>query len=199
MLRNLEKRKELNREYNSRPEVRARRKERDRCNIVRSRELDAKRRQDPEFKRKKSEYSKKYRKQNHIKLRKNLAEWQRRNAPQQKEKRSIWSCTPRGRAVQLVNGARRRAKNMKIPFNIDIEFVQTAIETGVCPYTKQPFVLTKKRRDPWSPSLDRKNGVKGYTKDNVEITSLWWNTAKNEWSIEVMKQAVNGLTACDGF
>jgi hypothetical protein len=85
--------------------------------------------------------------------------------------------TPRGRAVHLVGGAKRRALKLNIPFSLSVEFVARAITNGHCEATGVPFFMGNGRH-PFSPSLDRKDQTKGYTDDNVQVTLWMYNAAK---------------------
>jgi len=58
-------------------------------------------------------------------------------------------------------------------------------ETGICPRTGFKFDLsphTEHHRNPFSPSIDRVDGAKGYIKGNIQIVCSWYNIAKNEYS-----------------
>lgn len=46
---------------------------------------------------------------------------------------------------------------------------------GVCPYTGRKLDPQAEPRSPNKPSLDRIDNAKGYTPDNVEVTSWAWN------------------------
>jgi hypothetical protein len=86
-----------------------------------------------------------------------------------------------GRARQLVAGARVRDKNC----TIELIDVLPIIEVGVCPRTGFKFDLsphTEHHRNPFSPSMDRIDGTKGYVKGNIQIVCSWYNIAKNEYS-----------------
>jgi hypothetical protein len=97
-----------------------------------------------------------------------------------------------GRARWLIKSARHRAKQNGLPFDLTFEWVAYRIENCICPYTMQPFILVSGRH-PWAPSLDRIDNTKGYTQDNVNVVSLWWNVAKNEWPQEITALALIGL------
>ena len=99
---------------------------------------------------------------------------------------------------QLLVGARARAKKSGIEFNVnkyDIYIPQ------LCPLLEIPIVQNIGRgRTDNSPSLDRKDNSKGYTKDNVWVISDLANRMKNSASLEqletfcknVLKGKLNG-------
>jgi hypothetical protein len=81
----------------------------------------------------------------------------------------------------LLNAARRRARDKKLEF--DIEIADINIPT-VCPVLNIPIlkVYTEgKKVGPTnnSPSLDRIDNAKGYVKGNVQVISNKANTMKN--------------------
>lgn len=93
--------------------------------------------------------------------------------------------TVKGRAGFLVASARMRDKDC----TLETSDILTTIEHGVCPRTGVKFDLNpheQHHRNPYSPSLDRIDGSKGYTKDNVQVVCSWYNIAKNEYSDEQM-------------
>lgn len=101
--------------------------------------------------------------------------------------------TAKGRAYHLFKGARLRAKQQNWDFDLDVDFILHLIEKGFCPVLGLPFDLVRgdhKHHNPLAPSLDRKNSNKGYTKDNVQVVSVWWNTAKGAWSDDFNKMAL---------
>lgn len=101
--------------------------------------------------------------------------------------------TPEGRAFELWRAARKRGHEFSLTRDFVLGLLQNAT---TCPYTGVPFdyaLLSKGTRNPWAPSLDRIDSTKGYVPGNVEITSVWWNTAKSDWTPAVMAVAVAGL------
>lgn len=79
-----------------------------------------------------------------------------------------------GRAKTLLNSARNRAH--KYPeFDLDENFILDKIITGRCEVTGLPFDMSspsKTSKNPYSPSIDRIDNTKGYTKENTRIV-LW--------------------------
>lgn len=109
------------------------------------------------------------------------------------EKNRLAKSDPRKRAEHLW----RRARKQKKEFTITLKQIEELLlKITTCPYTHIPFdysVGAKGERNPWAPSIDRKDNSKGYTLNNIEIVSFWWNCAKNSWPPEVMVQALSGL------
>lgn len=90
------------------------------------------------------------------------------------------------RARQLFCAARTRAKNTNRSFTITIEHIEHMLELGVCAGSGIPLdmSLNRKRtfRNPFSPSLDRRNSRKGYDPDNVQIVCSMFNMGKSDYN-----------------
>lgn len=91
--------------------------------------------------------------------------------------------TPEGRVKTLLNHALQRSKDKNLPYDLDREWLLEKITTGVCEVTGLPLSLddgsngTGTQR-PWTPSLDRRDNTKGYTKDNTQVVCWIYNRAK---------------------
>ena len=81
------------------------------------------------------------------------------------------------RELYLLNSAKKRAKKQEIPLDITVEDV---VIPEVCPVFKIPFVLDNLKQSSNSPSLDRIDNTKGYTKGNVQVISALANVMKNK-------------------
>lgn len=81
--------------------------------------------------------------------------------------------------------AKRRAKEKNIEFSININDI---IMPEICPVFGIPLLVGDDRSIDNSPSLDRINNTKGYTKDNTIIVSHKANTIKNNASIEDLEK-----------
>ena len=88
--------------------------------------------------------------------------------------------TLNGRARELFDNARVRARKYQLPFSITLEWVVVALERGVCERTLILFVFDEKGRHPFSPSLDQNLPEKGYTPENTRVVCSMYNIAKNE-------------------
>lgn len=91
----------------------------------------------------------------------------------------------------MVCGARRRAKNKGLPFDIDGDYIRS-IAPSHCPVFNVPLEWSAERSNgraifPNSPSLDRIDPSKGYVKGNVWIISHKANTIKSYASHEELK------------
>jgi hypothetical protein len=93
--------------------------------------------------------------------------------------------------ANMVKNARQRAKTKNLAFNIDHDFVRSIIPSH-CPIFNTKLEWSAQRGNgnrplPNSPSLDRIDPTKGYTKDNVWIISYKANTIKSNASHEELK------------
>jgi hypothetical protein len=87
---------------------------------------------------------------------------------------------------KMLNNAKGRAKRKGIKFDLSIKDIIN--HKNVCPislclvginYSGTQYLF--------SPSIDRIDSNKGYTSDNIQITSYWANLAKNKFSDEEAK------------
>src|SRR5262249_20499481 len=83
----------------------------------------------------------------------------------------------------MLAGARRRARIRGLEFNLTIEDL---IVPDLCPILGIPLVVCKGKPCDGSPSLDRIDNDRGYTRDNVRVISYLANTAKNNMSDELL-------------
>lgn len=88
----------------------------------------------------------------------------------------------RSHAYHLLASARSRAKKLNLPFDLDIEFVESLVrETTHCPALGLELAQSVGRgRLPESRSLDRFVPERGYVKGNVSLVSLRANILKRD-------------------
>ena len=79
-------------------------------------------------------------------------------------------------ALYLWKYAKARSKTDRLEFDLELEDIFIPEK---CPYFGTPFVMGDKQL---AASLDRIDSSKGYTKDNCEIVSWWYNCAKQTYS-----------------
>lgn len=91
----------------------------------------------------------------------------------------------------LFNNAKMRAKERKLEIDIDKEFIKNNLGE-FCPVLGVKYEYANNNPScPNSPSLDRFDNNKGYTKDNVKIISLRANKLKNDASKEEIEKILN--------
>ena len=111
------------------------------------------------------------------------------------------SCYPTYRsAYSLWHACFSRAKEKNLEFDLDLNEIHKFISTEKCQKTGFSFVIKDKGRNfkdrsPFTPSVDKIDPSKGYTKDNIQIVCWWYNLAKATYSdkevLELCKAVVN--------
>lgn len=106
-----------------------------------------------------------------------------------------------GRAKTLFKGAQRRSKQYNEPLEVTAEWIQEKLEKGYCEITRIPFDFSPHptySKNPFAPSIDRKDSTKGYTKENTRIVIWQVNLMRGEVTdieiIEICKKVLEGLT-----
>jgi len=94
------------------------------------------------------------------------------------------------RAKWMFQGAKQRALDSNLEFNISIEDIFIPEE---CPVRKIPFSIGSSKRNDNTPTLDRIDNSKGYIKGNVRVISWRANCLKKDGTLEEFKQLVNYL------
>lgn len=102
------------------------------------------------------------------------------------------------RAKTLLNGARTRAKNKRIPFNLDLAWIENKLREGKCEATGLTFLFTqyeesRPKTNPYAPSLDRIDSSRGYTPDNVQLTLLAFNKFKSDMTQHTMIEIAKAI------
>ena len=87
----------------------------------------------------------------------------------------------------MASDAKKRAKLKNLEFNITFEDVYIP---EFCPVLGIELFVSSGTRSPNSPSLDRIDNSKGYTKDNIMVISLRANQIKNDASVDELKAIV---------
>jgi len=92
-------------------------------------------------------------------------------------------------ALNLWSHAKYRAKERNLEFNITVSDV---VIPKMCPVFGKPFVIpvssrTSIKDSSFSPTIDRIDNSKGYTKDNSHVISRRANTLKRDATIEELK------------
>ena len=98
----------------------------------------------------------------------------------------------------LLDGARRRAKDKNLPFDIDLDYVRSIAGENAelashCPVFGVPLDWSRIRGDnggrplPNSPSIDRIDPERGYVKGNIKIISFRANQIKSDASHQELK------------
>lgn len=92
----------------------------------------------------------------------------------------------------LFKQAKRRAKEKNLEFTITLEDV---IIPKICPIMGEPLEYIPNGYHPYSPSIDRIDSSKGYTKDNIQIISSIANRMKWDATREQLITFCKGVLA----
>ncbi len=94
-----------------------------------------------------------------------------------------------------ISNYKSRAKSKGYAFDLDTDYLLELWkkQEGKCAYTARPMRIVNLKYDFWSPSLDRLDPLKGYTKGNVAWTLHGVNCFKQELTLEEFLQFVNSI------
>lgn len=98
-------------------------------------------------------------------------------------------------AYSLFHTAKYRSKKLSIDFNLDLEWIKDRLT--ICEITGIPFKIRDVKitnseggnygdRHPHTPTIDKIDPNKGYTKDNCRMVIWWYNLSKSVWSDEIV-------------
>ena len=80
----------------------------------------------------------------------------------------------------MLKSAYSRAVKKNITFKLDRDWLDKKLEIGMCCKTNISFIY--EFNSPYTPSIDRIDSSKGYTKENCQIVCKMYNFAKNMWT-----------------
>lgn len=104
--------------------------------------------------------------------------------------------TARGTAVKLLAQARLRALDGGLAFDLTLDDI---VIPAVCPVLGIPLLLGASRdQKDYSPSLDRIDSRKGYTKDNVVVVSWRANKLKSNATVMELRRLYEYYGGCGG-
>ena len=86
-------------------------------------------------------------------------------------------------------GARSRALNSNIEFNITFEYIKELWnkQKGICALSNTPMTyLLKEGRTPTNVSIDKIDRTKGYIKDNIQLVCMACNQIKSDLTEQEM-------------
>ncbi len=120
------------------------------------------------------------------------------NAEKKREEKQMWRQTERGTKVDLLAGARRRAKEKNLPFTIEAKDIPPIPE--YCPILKN-IKLQKGAGGGvrCSPSLDRIDPKLGYVPGNVQVISNRANVLKNDGTLQEFEQLIEWIKTANIF
>ena len=96
----------------------------------------------------------------------------------------------------LKNRVKAKAKDGRVMgFNLTPEYIQKVFDEciGKCKLTGLDFSMelgTKKKRNPFRPSVDRISSSKGYVKGNIQIVLAIVNTMKMDYTDDILHPVI---------
>jgi hypothetical protein len=128
----------------------------------------------------KKQYAKQYYENNKQKILERTKLRKKKNPQRELEYAKKYQLTKEGRVVSFLTKAKKRAKEKGWDFDLDIAFLRS-IAVDKCPVYGIDLVwINAKKLSDNSPSLDRIDSKKGYTKNNVMFLSFKANRLKSD-------------------
>ncbi|MEM1040838.1 MAG: hypothetical protein AAGI12_15360 [Pseudomonadota bacterium] len=123
-----------------------------------------------------------------------------RSVKKRKTDAQIYRANVTKKLKKALTRSRKRAESKSMAHDLTIEWlVKTAKKQGnACSITKIPFLLEDakaKTLDPYSPSIDRIDSAKGYTKDNVRLVLFAVNVMFWDWGEETAAKVASAFCA----
>ena len=96
---------------------------------------------------------------------------------------------------QLISGFRNRAKKQNVPFNLTVDDMKDLIKNAadICPALGVKMEIAKLYANDsnYSPSFDRIDPKKGYTKNNIVIISNRANRIKSDATVDEIRKVAD--------
>jgi len=96
---------------------------------------------------------------------------------------------------QLISGFRNRAKKQNVPFNLTVDDMKDLIKNAadICPALGVKMKIAKlfANDSNYSPSFDRIDPKKGYTKNNIVIVSNRANRIKSDATVDEIRKVAD--------
>ena len=100
-------------------------------------------------------------------------------------------------AYMLWSATQHRSKDRNLEFDLDIDWIKNRLifceVTGIAFELRDMDVKSTtnySNRKPLTPSIDKIDSTKGYTKDNCRVVCWWYNLAKSNWDDDTVERIV---------
>lgn len=120
--------------------------------------------------------------------------WRVSNREHYQEYKNTYYRTTHGRCVELCRSAKRRAKNRGLDFDLNTTYLEElwAVQSGLCLLTGIKLRIAPESTGGYhfydSPSIDRADPKRGYTKDNVRLICYGMNCCLHDFGELVFKR-----------
>lgn len=123
--------------------------------------------------------------------------WRKNNPEKFKKQYKARYDTVKGRLKILLQGAKQRAKKRGLEFDLDYTWAISEWGDGCCKRTNIKFNLNNNgTTGNYSPTIDRIDNSRGYTKDNCQLVIWMYNRAKGSGTdidVTVLAKALLGF------
>jgi hypothetical protein len=137
----------------------------------------------PEYKERQRQRSKEHYLKNKERIKDRCKEWNKNNVERRNKVNRQWYLTHPEKA--LIRAAKQRAIKYKLAFDIKDSDITIPKE---CPVLRIPLLPFSGKFHPNSPSIDRIDNSRGYTKDNTVVVSFRANFIKNNASVDELEK-----------
>lgn len=108
--------------------------------------------------------------------------------------------TIHGRAVHMLNNAKRRAKQKGLECELDVNWIEERLMNGLCEVTGIPLIIAENGgkghvANSFSPSIDRIEQNGPYSKSNCRITCWIYNRARGAFPPHDFDILIDSLAA----
>lgn len=110
--------------------------------------------------------------------------------------------TTRGRASHMLNNARQRSKRLGVTCSLTSDWLQDRLIAGYCEVTEIAFDMTAgdgkgSRKNPFAPSVERKDPTGPYSPENCVMTVWIYNRAKGAFRLEDLLTLARALVSAE--
>lgn len=104
--------------------------------------------------------------------------------------------TAKGKRNILLRHAKNRSIKKNLPFDLDKNWIDIKLKNGKCELSNIDFQFTSDNDlhfNPFSPSIDRVDPKKGYTKDNCRVVLVCVNFGLGQWGMSTYLQVARAV------
>lgn len=123
------------------------------------------------------------------------ARWYEKNKAKARANNLAWRRT--SPASAMLYSCRKSAKARGLECSLTLEQVTKLVEPMVCSVTKLPLKWHKEGdsfRNPWVPSIDRLDNLRGYHWGNVRLVCCAFNIMRSDFSDEVVRTLARAVS-----